>query len=916
MAAGTTVSTTEPIDDQPGLESLDGLLQHYGVNPETGLSDEAAAARLTQFGANRMKAAKSTGGWSIFFRQFQGTVVILLLVASAISYAMHEIIQAVAIMAAVVINAVIGFISEWRAKVSLEELEALAGPTARVLRAGHEKEIPAQGIVPGDIVILDVGARVPADLRLTDSAALSIDESSMSGESVAICKSASAEVGDEGDPLLALQGTLVVSGRGRGIVIATGDQTKLGHLGQLLTSTVSARTPLEDRLEELGKQLTVLISVLCVVLAAIGIWHKENPWLMIQTAIALAVAAIPEGMPVVATLALAVGTQRMVRAQALVRQLAAVETLGCTTVICSDKTGTLTENQMVVTELACDRRHLRMTGVGYEPVGEISEHGRPVCAIEDQILVELLRAAALCNDAKLENNPDEAGWHVHGDPTEGALIAAAGKVGLSQEQLILDYPRIGEIAFDLERKRMTTVHQKADASAVAYVKGSPESILKRAAFVHTNEGDSTIGSDEMAWFKRMNEELASRGLRVLAIARKNLEHIPSELLAAEIEKDLTLLGLVGMSDRPRQGVEEALQDCKKAGIKVIMVTGDHPTTARAIARDLNLLEARAAGDPILTGGELSKMNDAEMRLALRGATVLARVTPEMKLAVVRGLQADGEIVAMTGDGVNDAPALRQSNIGVAMGRSGTAMAREASSMVITDDNFTTVVKAVRQGRIIYANIRKSISYLLTASTASVLCVAGCVIFDLGMAFSPLQLLWLNLIMHIFPGLGIVLQRGSDDVMNIPPRSASEKLLSPGIERQIIIRSIICSITVLCALQLHTQLAGAAAKLSTVGLVTLSLTLLLQAWSWSRADKPLLPGKSAQINWPMLINIGISGALLFVAVYLPALQIVLQTSPLDPPEMLRIAVLSVLSAAIAEIVIRLLARRSPLQKTES
>lgn len=874
-------------------------MQHYCVDPNVGLSEGSVADRLKQFGANQMRGRKSHGLLTIVIRQFQGTVILLLVLAACISYASHEVMQAAGIMIAVVINAVIGFITEWRAKVSLDKLEALAGPAARVLRAGHEQEIPAHRVVPGDIAILELGARVPADLRLIDSYGLSIDESSMSGESVPVFKSATPAGDDDPDAQIALQGTLILAGRGRGVVTATGNQTRLGHLGSLLTESVTKRTPLEEKLEELGRQLTVAIFVLCFFLAIVGIWHKEDAWMMIQTAIALAVAAIPEGMPVVATLALAVGTQRMVHARALIRQLGAVETLGCTTVICSDKTGTLTENQMVLTDLVCNGRHLKLSGAGYEPKGEITEDGLSVSAVDDGMVVDLLRAAALCNDAKIENHDGGTQWHVHGDPTEGALIAAAGKVGLGHDQLLSTYPRIGEIPFDLGRKRMSTVHRTSAGDCIAFTKGSPESVLKRSSFVRTRSGDRLLTDIERDWFVNKNEELAQLGLRVLAIAYKKFESEPTELTAAFVETDLTLLGLVGMSDRPREGVQAAIASCKNAGIKVIMVTGDQPATAQAIARDLNLLDPRASGDPVLTGNELSKMNESELRLALRDATVLARVTPEMKLAVVRALQADGEIVAMTGDGVNDAPALRQSNIGVAMGRSGTALAREASSMVITDDNFATMIKAISQGRIIYANIRKSIAYLLTASVASVMCVAGAVLFDIGLVLTPLQLLWLNLIMHVFPGLGIVLQRGDSDVMTKPPRSSSEHLLSSVTKQQICIRSIVVASAVLLCLYLHVCMGGAAAHKSTIGLAILSLALLLQALSWSG-----LGLERAVMNVPMIVNLGISAVLLMAAIYAPVLQGVLSTVALNQTEMLLVVLGALCSAIATGLVLRL------------
>lgn len=900
---------TGPIasNDLKQTEPLEVILERFTVDPFIGLTEEIVKERLAQFGPNRMVARSTDGPLIILLRQFQGTVVLLLLAAGTISFLSGEPIQGCGILAAVVINAVIGFITEWRAKISLDNLEALAGPTARIIRDGAEKEIPAEQLVPGDLVVLDAGSRVPADLRLIDAAGLSLDESSMTGESIPVYKSASP--GTDSEESSALQGTLVLAGRARGIVTATGNQTRLGHVGRLLTEATSTRTPLEESLEELGKQLTILVVVLCAAIAFVGIWQRQDTWLMIQTAIALAVAAIPEGMPVVATLALAVGTQRMVRANTLIRQLAAVETLGCTTVICTDKTGTLTENQMVVTDLVCcNRRLLKISGTGYEPSGEISENGIAICANEDSVLVELLRAGALCNDAKIERQSD-GNWRVHGDPTEGALITAAGKLGLRHEELCALYPRTAELPFDLELKRMSTIHRAPDGNVIMYVKGSPESVLKKSVRVHNS--DNKLSRADQDWFEAKNEQLAGQGLRVLAVAYKCLHSTP-EKLDEELETDLTFIGLVAMSDRPRSGVQSAVESCKKAGIKVLMLTGDQSTTAAAIARDLNLTDSEATAGTVICGSDLSKMTDSELRLALTNATVLARVTPEMKLAVVKALQDNNEIVAMTGDGVNDAPALRQSNIGIAMGRGGTALAREASSMVITDDNFATIVKAIRQGRIIYANIRKSIAYLLTAGLASVICVAGGVLMQTGLPLTPLQLLWLNLIMHVFPGLGIVLQRGDCDIMNKPPRSKSEQLLSRETKQQILVRSIVVAIAVLCSLKLQHPLSISPDKTTTVGFATLSVALLLQAVSWARSGQQNANHSRKLINWPMTVNIAISSALLFAAIYVPWLQSILQTRSLDLKECFLVTVLSFCSWTMTSLCLQVASlKRTPL-----
>jgi Ca2+-transporting ATPase len=897
-------------DSGPELVALSAsaVLEALGTHSTGGLPEDVAQERLRTVGPNEMTKRAQVGPWIILARQFQSTVVYLLLSASGISVLTRDYLQAAAILAAVFINAFVGFLTELRAQVSLQALQVLSGPTARVRRGGHEKLLPARDVVPGDLVILEAGARVPADVRVVESAALRVDESALTGESLPVDK-AVEPIPEHEDSTLLFQGSLVVAGRGHGVVLATGDGTRLGRLGRLLTETVSTRTPLEEKLEELGRQLTILTVVICAVLAAVGVWHQEDVWMMLETSIALAVAAIPEGMPVVATLALAVGTRRMVKARALVRQLAAVETLGCTTVICTDKTGTLTANQMVVTDLVLLPRHLKVSGDGYRPIGDITENGTPIWLPEDRVLVDLLKAVALCNDARIENHHGTDIWHVHGDPTEGALLAVAGKVGLAHEALVDKYPREAELTFDLGRKRMTTLHSSADGRWVAYTKGSPESVLAVSAYVRTQEGQVPLTNKDTQWIKAKNDELASEGLRVLAVAMRSLEEAPVCVDVDHVEKDLTFIGLVAMADRPKRGVKDAVERCRRAGIRVVMLTGDQPATARAIASELNILDPGESEEAVLSGNQLDRLSEPKLASALKTARVLARVTPEMKLTIVRALQSDGEIVAMTGDGVNDAPALRQANIGVAMGRAGTDLAREASSMVITDDNFSTIVKAVEQGRIIYSNIKKSIAYLLTASLASVLTIAVAVLTDIGLPLLPLQLLWLNLIMHIFPGLGIVLQPGDRGTMSRPPRGAQERLLSAGVQKQIWMRSLVVALAVLGAIELERCLGCGRVELTTVGFATLSMSLLFQAWVWAgRGARSSSAARTAVLGSPMLVNMCISYGLLFVAIYWPALQVVLQTTPLGLRELGVVICVSALSFALTALLSVLMRRR--------
>jgi Ca2+-transporting ATPase len=626
-------------------------------------------------------------------------------------------------------------------------------------------------------------------------------------------------------------------------------------------------TPLEVKLDELGKQLSVLTVVVCIVIGIAGLLIRIDIWSMLETSIALAVAAIPEGLPVVATLALAIGTQRMVKAGVLIRQLSAVETLGCTTVICTDKTGTLTENKLLVTDIFMDGREIKLTGSGYSPEGRITE-----CDVDverDDLLNQLLTGAALCNDARLEQNESSHAWDIAGDPTEGALLVAAAKFGLDLKQLRSNYPRVSEQPFDLVRKKMSTVHRINDGSFLVFVKGSPERMIEDSEHLVARDGISVFDREMKRRYLERNTQYAREGLRVLGIARKEVR---GTMDGVDLESDLVFLGLVCMRDLPRAGVSQAIAECKDAGIKVIMLTGDQVDTAISVARDLGI----ANGSDAITGDRLRSMTTTAWADALARTGVLARVTPEVKLDVVKALQASGSIVAMTGDGVNDAPALQQANIGVAMGLSGTDLAKEASNMVITDDNFSTIVEAIEQGRSIYDNIRKSICYLLTASVASVIAI-GLVLFSIGsLALNPLQLLWLNLIMHVFPGLGIVLQNAAPGIMQRPPRDPSDKLVGRFELSEIIGRAVMVSIAVLVSMLVLKTSAGNIS--STAAFATISFSLLFQAWNWLYISEDKT--EYSPINWLMYAMMALSYALVFAAIYAPPLQMVLNTVALD------------------------------------
>lgn len=866
----------------------DKICRQLETDFKSGLSKIEAESRLKRFGYNEISVKDNFALVRIFFRQFQSAVVLLLLLAQGISFAVGETLQASAILFALVINALIGFFTEIKARISIDSLEKLMLPSARVIRDQRQEIIEARFLVPGDIVLLEPGDSVPADMKLLEAGNLSLDESALSGESTSVYKTATVLKNDSNeDSDQVFQGTTVQSGRGTAVVTATGSNTKLGHLGILLLQTRDSQTPLERNLDVLGAQLSKSIIVACIILYFVGIFHQESAWTMVHVCIALAVAAIPEGMPVIATLALAAGTRKMAKQGALVRRLPAVETLGCTSIICSDKTGTLTENQMMVSDIVTATHNITLEGSGYTPAGELIEDGHKITLTPDSLHL-LLRAASLCNDATLENHDGEVKWHIHGDPTEGALLTAAAKSGLNLAQINDDYKRIAETPFSLERKMMSTVHRTTQGETFLFAKGSPEAIFKKCTeCLMESKTAQILDQTLLKKFKDENHRLAKAGLRVLAFAQKQTTDSNTD------ESGLTLLGLAAMSDQIRPRVKEAIQNCKQAGIEVVMITGDQATTAKAIADKLSLKEGK-----VLDQKEVDQMSDAELKLALVHTRVLARTSAETKMKIVKMLQENGAVVAMTGDGVNDAPALRQADIGIAMGKNGTHLAREACDLILTDDNFATISNAIKEGRIVYLNIRKAVAYLLTASFSAVLVVAFNVLFHCQFYLNPLQLLWLNLIMHIFPGLSLALEHADKNIMKAPPRPKFEPLLSQSTYMQIWFRSTITSALVgLLTFNLYRLVPD---KHLSIGFAFLSFILLAQAWSfiyWQEKSFTLptfLPRRTT------FVYMSISYLFLLAALYTPGLNKVLSLEPLSSYQLLSIIAASTLGAVLIDL----------------
>ncbi len=746
---------------------------------EAGLSTEEAERRLQEFGPNELVTKKGVSPIQIFFGQFKDIFVIMLLIAIVISVAINEIVDAATIGTIVVLNALVGFVQEYRSEKAMEAMKKLTAPKARVLRNGKELLIPSREVVPGDIALLEAGDRIPADARLLNVVDLKTDEAILTGESTAVSKLDG--VLDEKTPVAdrknsVFMATHITYGRGKAVITSTGMGTEFGKVAKLVQSVEKVDTPLKQKLAKFAKKLGIIIVAMCIiifflelyelfVLGTSGISEIINAF---EVAIALAVSAVPEGLPAVVTVSLALGARELAKRNALIRKLSSAETLGATDIICSDKTGTLTKGEMTVRKIYVNNKMIDVTGAGYEPKGDFLLNGVSIDPKDDIHLNLLLKASTLCSNASYD------GQKVLGDTTEGALIVAAAKAGITKTNLDNSYPRLQEVPFTSERKRMTTVHRSPEGEVFTYVKGAVEILLDRSESILKDGKTVTLTSKEKEKILKTNEEMAKQALRVLAIAYKELPKTETgKHNEDELESNLTFIGLAGMIDPPRDEAKGANELCRKAGIKTVMITGDHKLTAVAIAKELTIM---TEGDLALTGAELDKMSDEEFEKIVEKAVVYARVSPEHKLRIVKALKDKGHIVAMTGDGVNDAPALKQADIGVAMGITGTDVTREAADMVLADDNFATIVTAVEGGRAIYDNIRKFSFFLLRSNFDELLVIGLFALLGLELPLAAGMILWINLITDGGPALALSLDPPQPDLMEKPPRDPKEGIL--------------------------------------------------------------------------------------------------------------------------------------------
>jgi Ca2+-transporting ATPase len=898
------------------------------TSPDAGLQTHEAEKRLVEFGPNELEEADRPSLLQMILEQFNNFIVIVLILAAVISAVLGDYIEAVAILAIVILNAILGVIQERRAEEALAALRRLAAPEALVLRDGHRRTIPARELVPGDVVFLESGNYIPSDLRLVETVNLRIEEAALTGESVPVSKDAhlvltqDQALGDRRNT--AFSGTLVSYGRGKGVVVSTGMRTQIGMIAAMLQAVREEPTPLQIKLDQLGKTLGWAALAVCGMVFLLGWVRGIEALEMFLVAVSLAVAAVPEGLPAVVTITLALGMREMISRHALIRRLASVETLGSTTVICSDKTGTLTQNQMMVTRMWVDRHKFEVTGSGYEPVGDFRLDGKVIDLSDYPATTTALWVAALANDAQVEEEQSEdgqRGTRVVGDPTESALLIAALKAGATREDLERAYPRIDEIPFDSNRKRMTTVHKIKDPSPedvspfydgklkeweVAAIKGAPDIVLDLCTQIQGMDDQPVSLLDEMRErILEANASMARSALRVLAVAYRVEQDVPDEATPEKVEHNFIFVGLMGMIDPPRHQAKPAIEKARRAGIRTVMITGDYPDTAEEIAEEIGLLQR---GHGVLTGNELDSMPDSMLIERVETTDVFARVSPEHKVRIVDALRERGEIVAMTGDGVNDAPALKRSDIGVAMGVTGTDVAKETADMVLTDDNYASIVSAVEQGRIIYANIRKFVFYLLSCNLAEIVVIFLAILAGLPSPLTPIQLLWLNLITDGAPALALGMEKGDPDTMDRPPRPPKEPVINKPMRVRIGIQTIAISAVTLSAYLMGIAMyPGVPEEAKTMAFVTLSFSELLRAFTARSENYPLLR-IGIFSNRVMLYAVVSSLLLLLAVIYTPFLQPIFNTVALGWAEWQVVLPLLFVPAIVAELTKWVMSRR--------
>ena len=867
-------------------------------NAAHGLTGEEANKRLEIHGRNVLKPAKRHGWLKILFSQFTDLMIIILIASSVISFTMGENSEGIAILAIILLNGLLGFIQEMRTEKAMEALMSLAAPHARVVRDGVIRDIPAEEVVPGDLIVLEAGNRVPADAVLLEANNLYSDESMLTGESIPVAKirtdQTNASLTGVTSRNMVYMGSMITNGTGRALVMVTGMETEMGKIAEMMETAGVQDTPLQKKLEKLGEYMVTGCLAICAIVAVLGILRGEPVIQMLLGGISLAVAAVPEGLPAVVTIALAIGVRRMVQKNALIRRLPAVETLGCATVICSDKTGTLTENRMTVVEAYAGKNPYVMRKNNQ---GRLSAYcrGREVHVEKTTGLKLLLKIGMLCGNTRIMESNSDADLDIEGDPTEVALVRAAIDTGLDKESVFSAYRRVREIPFDSERKLMSVICRSQSGELFLFAKGAPEIIMDKCSKIMIADRERDITQDDQDKLRDECAAMTSRALRVMAFAYRTVQ--PYQLWRDDLESQLVFIGLAGMTDPPRKEAIESVAKCRRAGIKTIMITGDHVKTATSIAKSMDIYRD---GDLVVNGREIDQMSDQELEEACRKATVFARVFPKHKMRIVRAIRNNGNIVAMTGDGVNDAPAVKDADIGIAMGKSGTDVTRQAASMILMDDNFSSIVAAVEEGRNIYSNIRKFIRYLLSCNVGEVLTMFLSMIMGLPIPLLPAQVLAVNLATDGLPAIALGMEPGEPDIMERPPRSPDESIFSHGLARLIMVRGIFIAISTIASFMIVNTMSKNLAGARTAALVTLVLSQLIHVFECKSEHKSLfeLPVFS---NKYLIFAVLSSILMLLGIIYLPFLSAIFGTTALALNEWLIAGGISLLVPILVGIV---------------
>ncbi len=886
-----------------------------GTGPE-GLASEEAEARKLRFGPNRLPESPKRSDILRFFRQFHNLLIYVLIAAAALAAAIGNLVDAFVVLVVVLLNAIIGYLQEGRAERALEAISSMIDPRASVIRNGRRKVVAAEDIVPGDLVQLEPGDRVPADLRLVRTRNLRIDEAALTGESVPVGKSAKPVSPDallNDRTAMAFSGTFVAVGNGTGIAVGTGAESELGRISALVGTVKTLTTPLLRQMTILAQRLTLIILVMSVAVFVFAVFVRGYPWPeAFMVMIGLAVAAIPEGLPAVMTIALAIGVQRMAARNAIIRRLPAVETLGSVSVICSDKTGTLTRNEMTVRAVVTAQQQFDVLGVGYRPEGGFEVGGRPIDLGEYAVLLAAAKAAILCNDAELRRADNT--WVVDGDPMEGALLSFGVKAGFDAGLLRKQFPRTDEIPFDTEHQFMATLHHSHEGRAFAFIKGAPERVLGLCSRQRVGENEQAL--DEEFW-RSCTDAIASQGQRVLAVAVKEMPKGKRDLAFADVTGGATLLGLLGLIDPPREEALAAVRDCRSAGISVKMITGDHAVTAAAIANQLKLADQ----PKVVTGAALDQLDDQALRAVARETTVFARTSPAHKLRLIAALQDDHAVTAMTGDGVNDAPALKRADIGVAMGRKGTEAAKEAAELVLADDNFASIVAAVREGRTVYDNIRKVIEWTLPTNGGESSAIIAAIALGLTLPVTPIQILWINMVTAVALGLTLAFEPTEPGTMQRPPRRPDEPLLSAHLLWRVAFVSLLFVVGVFGVFFYAIERGVSIETARTMVVNTIVVMEIFYLFSVRYVHGPSLTWQGVLGTPAVLIGVGIVVALQLGFTYLPFMHTVFGTGSIALPDglvvvgvgvatLLAVEIEKRISAAIAAARIRRLRLRHP------